>query len=274
MSPVAGRLPSLYIPHGGGPCFFMDTPPGLPRDLWDRMGAYLRGIDASVGERPKAVLVVSGHWETERPTVNTSPRPPLLFDYYGFPEHTYRLTYPVAGSPTVARRVRELLAASGIPCDEEPERGLDHGVFIPFKLIYPDADVPVVQLSLNRNLDASTHLSLGRALVPLRDEGVLIVGSGMSYHNLRDLFSSDPRSTSAAAEFDAWLNEAVTESDPAAREKKLAAWHQAPGARAAHPRPEHLIPLMVAAGAAGEDLGRRTYNQPLLGKPVSGFQFG
>jgi aromatic ring-opening dioxygenase catalytic subunit (LigB family) len=274
MSPVAGRLPSLYIPHGGGPCFFMDTPPGLPRDLWDRMGAYLRGIDASVGVRPKAVLVVSGHWETERPTVNTSPRPPLLFDYYGFPEHTYRLTYPVAGSPAVARRVRELLAASGMPCDEEPERGLDHGVFIPFKLIYPDADVPVVQLSLNRNLDASTHLSLGRALVPLRDEGVLIVGSGMSYHNLRDLFSSDPRSTSAAVEFDAWLNEAVTESDPAAREKKLAAWHQAPGARAAHPRPEHLIPLMVAAGAAGEDPGRRTYNQPLLGKPVSGFQFG
>lgn len=274
MSPVAGRLPSLYIPHGGGPCFFMDTPPGLPRDLWDRMGAYLRGIDASVGVRPKAVLVVSGHWETERPTVNTSPRPPLLFDYYGFPEHTYRLTYPVAGSPAVARRVRELLAASGMPCDEEPERGLDHGVFIPFKLIYPDADVPVVQLSLNRNLDASTHLSLGRALVPLRDEGVLIVGSGMSYHNLRDLFSSDPRSTNAAVEFDAWLNEAVTESDPAAREKKLAAWHQAPGARAAHPRPEHLIPLMVAAGAAGEDPGRRTYNQPLLGKPVSGFQFG
>ncbi len=274
MSPVAGRLPSLYIPHGGGPCFFMDTPPGLPRDLWDRMAAYLRGVDASVGVRPKAVLVVSGHWETERPTVNTSPRPPLLFDYYGFPEHTYRLTYPVAGSPTLARRVREVLAASGTPCDEEPERGLDHGVFIPFKLIYPDADVPVVQLSLNRNLDASTHLSLGRALAPLRDEGMLIVGSGMSYHNLRDLFSPDPRAMSAAAEFDAWLNEAVMESDPAARERKLAAWHQAPGARAAHPRPEHLIPLMVAAGAAGEDPGRRTYNQPLLGKPISGFQFG
>ena len=274
MSPNPGRMPSLYIPHGGGPCFFMDTPPGLPRDLWDRMAAYLRGIDASLGVRPKAVLVISGHWETERPTVNTSPRPPLLFDYYGFPEHTYRLTYPVAGSPAVARRVREVLSTAGSPCDEEPERGVDHGVFIPFKLIYPDADVPIVQLSLNRNLDASTHLNLGRALAPLRDEGVLIVGSGMSYHNLRDLFSPDPRAMSAAAEFDAWLNEAVTESDPAARDRKLAAWHQAPGARAAHPRPEHLIPLMVAAGAAGEDPGRRTYNQPLLGKPISGFQFG
>jgi aromatic ring-opening dioxygenase catalytic subunit (LigB family) len=274
MSRSSGRLPTLYIPHGGGPCFFMETPSGLPRDLWDRMAAYLRGIDASLGRRPQNVLVVSGHWETERPTVNTATRPPLLFDYYGFPEHTYRLTYPVAGSPPLARHVRELLASTGIASDEEPERGLDHGVFIPFKLIYPDADVPMVQLSLNRSLDAATHLSLGRALAPLRDEGVLIVGSGMSYHNLRDLFTNDPRALRAAAEFDAWLNEAVTESDPAARERKLAAWHQAPGARAAHPRPEHLIPLMVAAGAAAADLGRRTYNEPLLGKPVSGFQFG
>ena len=274
MSRTSGRLPTLYIPHGGGPCFFMETPPGLPRDLWDRMAAYLRGIDASLGRRPQSVLVISGHWETERPTVNTGTRPPLLFDYYGFPEHTYRLTYPVAGSPKLARHVRELLAAAEIAADEEPERGLDHGVFIPFKLIYPDADVPVVQLSLNRTLDAATHLSLGRALAPLRDEGVLIVGSGMSYHNLRDLFTSDPRALRAAVEFDAWLNEAVTESDPVARERKLAAWHQAPGARAAHPRPEHLIPLMVAAGAAAADPGRRTYNEPLLGKPVSGFQFG
>jgi aromatic ring-opening dioxygenase catalytic subunit (LigB family) len=274
MSRNGARLPTLYIPHGGGPCFFMETPPGLPRDLWDRMAAYLRGIDASLGRRPESVLVISGHWETERPTVNTAARPPLLFDYYGFPEHTYRLTYPVPGSPLLARRVRELLGAADIASDEEPERGLDHGVFVPFKLIYPQADVPIVQLSLNRNLDAATHLRLGHALAPLRDEGVLIVGSGMSYHNLRDLFSSDPRAMRTAADFDAWLTDAVTEPDSMVRESKLAAWHQAPGARAAHPRPEHLIPLMVAAGAARGEGARRTYNEPLLGKPVSGFQFG
>jgi aromatic ring-opening dioxygenase catalytic subunit (LigB family) len=274
MSRGSARLPTLYIPHGGGPCFFMETPPGMPRDMWDGMAAYLRGIGPSLGVRPKSVLVISGHWETERPTVNTAARPPLLFDYYGFPEHTYRLTYPVPGSPGLARRVREVLAASEIASDEEPERGLDHGVFIPFKLIYPDADIPVVQLSLNRTLDAATHLKIGRALTPLREEGVLIVGSGMSYHNLRDLYSSDPRALRAAAEFDNWLGEAVTEADYAARESKLAAWHQAPGARAAHPRPEHLIPLMVAAGAADGDAGRRSYNEPLLGKPISGFQFG
>jgi aromatic ring-opening dioxygenase catalytic subunit (LigB family) len=274
MSRDSGRLPTLYIPHGGGPCFFMETAPGLPRDMWDGMAAYLRGIGDSLGTRPKTVLVISGHWETERPTVNTAARPPLLFDYYGFPEHTYRLTYPVPGSPTLARRVRELLGAAEIASDEEPERGLDHGVFVPFKLIFPDADIPVVQLSLNRSLDAASHLKIGRALTPLREEGVLIVGSGMSYHNLRDLYSSDPRALRAAAEFDAWLGEAVVEADYATRERKLAAWHQAPGARAAHPRPEHLIPLMVAAGAAGEDAGRRSYNEPLLGKPISGFRFG
>jgi len=274
MSRTSGRLPTLYIPHGGGPCFFMEPPQGLPRDLWDRMGAYLRGLDASIGTRPQSVLVVSGHWETDRPTVNTALRPPLLFDYYGFPEHTYRLTYPVPGSPALAHRVRQLLGAAEIPSDEEPERGLDHGVFIPFKLIYPHADIPVVQMSLNRNLDAATHLGIGRALTPLRDEGVLIVGSGMSYHNLRDFYSDDPRVVRAAQDFDTWLTDAVTESNLEAREHKLMAWLQAPGARAAHPRPEHLIPLMVAAGAAGQDSGRRTYNEPLVGKPVSAFQFG
>jgi aromatic ring-opening dioxygenase catalytic subunit (LigB family) len=238
------------------------------------MAAYLREIDASLGTRPASVLVISGHWETERPTVNTATRPPLLFDYYGFPEHTYRLTYPVPGCPPLARRVRELLSGADIASDEEPERGLDHGVFIPFKLIYPEADVPIVQLSLDRSLDAATHLRIGHALAPLRTEGVLIVGSGMSYHNLRDLYSSDPRALRAAADFDSWLTDAVTEPDVATRERKLAGWHQAPGARAAHPRPEHLIPLMVAAGAAGSDTGRRSYSEPLLGKPVSGFQFG
>lgn len=252
----------------------MDTPPGLPPDLWNPMAEYLRGIDASLGMRPSGVLVISAHWEAERPTVNAADTPPLLFDYYGFPEHTYRLTYPVSGSPSLAQRVCELLSIADIPSDEELERGLDHGVFIPFKLIYPQADVPIVQLSLNRNLDAATHLRIGHALAPLRDEAVLIVGSGMSYHNLRDLYSNDARALSAASTFDAWLTEAVTEPDPAARERKLAAWHQAPGARAAHPRPEHLIPLMVAAGAGGADIGRRTYNAPLLGKPISAFQFG
>ncbi|HEY4215218.1 MAG TPA: class III extradiol ring-cleavage dioxygenase [Steroidobacteraceae bacterium] len=274
MSEHTNRLPTLYIPHGGGPCFFMEVPPGLPPDVWEPMAAYLKGLDASIGTRPKSVLVISGHWETPRPTVNTAEHPALLFDYYGFPPHTYQLTYPAAGSPHLAARVRELLTAAQIPSDQDSSRGLDHGVFVPFKLIYPDADIPMVQLSMNQNLDAVTHLRMGRALAPLRDEGVLIVGSGMSYHNLRNFFSSAPQAVESAEQFGRWLNDAVTDSDPAARDRKLTEWFAAPGARGCHPRPEHLIPLMVAAGAAGADLGKRTFHDRLLGKSVAGFQFG
>jgi aromatic ring-opening dioxygenase catalytic subunit (LigB family) len=252
----------------------MDPLPGLPADLWDRMAAYLRSIDASLGARPASVLVISGHWETPQPTVNSATHPPLLFDYSGFPEHTYRLTYPVAGSPELAARVRTLLSEAGIPHGDEHDRGLDHGVFVPFKLIYPAADVPMVQLSLNRNRDAGTHLALGRALAPLRAEEVLIVGSGMSYHNLREFFVDRPDVNQAAEDFDRWLNEAVTEPDVNVRATKLGEWRHAPGARASHPTPEHLLPLLVAAGAAGDDPGRRTYHDQLMGKPISGFQFG
>lgn len=146
------RLPTLYIPHGGGPCFFMDPPPNLPH-MWDGLAAYLRGIDASLGVRPKAVLVVSGHWEMQQPTVNIAERPKLLFDYYGFPEHTYRLKYPVSGAPDLEPRVRSLLADAGFELAVDSKRGLDHGVFVPFLLIYPRADVPIMQLSLQQSLD-------------------------------------------------------------------------------------------------------------------------
>jgi aromatic ring-opening dioxygenase catalytic subunit (LigB family) len=274
MAPTSGRLPTRYIPHGGGPCFFMDPRPGMPPDLWDKMAAYLRGLDQAIGRRPAAVLVVSAHWEAVAPTVNAAVQPALLYDYYGFPPHTYQLTYPAAGSPVLAQRVRDLLGQAGIQTAADAERGLDHGVFVPFKLIYPDADVPVVQLSLQAGLDPAVHLAIGRALAPLRDEGVLIVGSGMSYHNLRQLFDGDDRSNAAAEAFDQWLDQAVTTPDPGRRVAQLASWADAPGGRASHPRSEHLIPLMVAAGAAGADPGRRTFHDRLVGKPVAGFQFG
>lgn len=267
-------MPTVFIPHGGGPCFFMDPLPGFPPRLWDNMATYLRGVAGAIGSRPKAVLIISAHWECNRLAVNVAPRSPLLFDYYGFPEHTYQLSYPAPGSPAIAARVREVLAAAGIACDEESQRGLDHGVFIPLMLIYPDADVPVVQLSLHSNLDAATHIAIGRALSPLRNEGVLIIGSGMSYHNLRDFFRDDVKPGRAAEDFDQWLYDTLTDVHSIIRDDRLAAWADAPGARACHPRSEHLIPLMVTAGAAGVDRGRRTYNERLFGKPVSGFQFG
>jgi aromatic ring-opening dioxygenase catalytic subunit (LigB family) len=251
----------------------MDPGPGLPVTLWDKLAAYLRGLPDAIGRTPKAVLVISAHWESVVPTVLAPSRHTLLFDYYGFPPHTYEIEYPATGSPQVAARGRELLALAGIESGEDGERGLDHGVFVPFKLIYPDADVPIVQLSLLQGLDAEQHLAIGRALAPLRKEGVLIVGSGNSYHNLRDFFSPGESAGMASAQFDAWLCKAV-ESPPAERERLLAHWQEAPGARASHPRSEHLIPLMVAAGAAGKDAGRVTYREQMLGKTISGIQFG
>ena len=238
--------------------------------MWDGLAAYLRSIDSTVGARPKAVLVISGHWETPELTLNVAEKPNLLFDYYGFPEHTYRLKYPAPGAPDLAPRVRDLLSDAGFNSGVDAKRGLDHGVFVPFLLIYPRADVPILQMSLQKSLDSELHLRIGKALAPLRERGVLIVGSGMSYHNLAAMFSG--RGAAAAASFDAWLNDAV--QDPATREAKLKAWRSAPGGRESHPREEHLIPLMVAAGAADGDSGVRTFSESIAGKAVSGFQFG
>ena len=267
---MVDRLPTYFIPHGGGPCFFTDPPPSWPRDPWDRMAAFLRGLAADVGARPRAVLIVSGHWEADRPSVNTHPAPPLLYDYNGFPAHTYRLSYPASGAPDLAAEVRTLLAEAGVATDAEAGRGLDHGVFVPLLLVYPEADVPVLQLSLQRRLDPAEHLAIGRALAPLREAGVLIVGSGMSYHNLPHMMTG--RGDETAEAFDAWLNAAVT--DPAGRDGALTIWREAPGALAAHPTPEHLLPLMVAAGAAAGEPATRVYAAHVLGKAQSGFRFG
>ncbi|HEY2419411.1 MAG TPA: class III extradiol ring-cleavage dioxygenase, partial [Steroidobacteraceae bacterium] len=256
------RLPTLYIPHGGGPCFFMPVPPPLPPDLWDGMAKHLRAIAGGLAARPRAVLVISAHWECARPCVQSGVTHSLLFDYQGFPEYTYRLTYPAPGSPQIAARVQTLLSQAGISSDAEPDRGLDHGVFVPFKLIYPQADIPILQLSLQAGLDPAQHLRIGHALQPLREEGVLIVGSGMSYHNLHDLMTDGAAARDASQSFDDWLGRAIA-AGPLERERALAHWSQAPGARQCHPRSEHLIPLMVAAGAAGLDSGRRTYNERL-----------
>lgn len=268
--PESGALPTLFLPHGGGPCFFMDWD---PPETWRRMESFLRSVPELVGARPKALLVISGHWEEATATVNVRAEPDLLFDYGGFPAHTYQLTWPAPGSPDLALRVRELLSAAGIASASDDRRGLDHGVFIPLKVAFPDADIPVVQLSLVGGLDPAAHLALGRALAPLRREGVLIVGSGMTAHNMRrfrwDNTGLDPDSV----RFDEWLGEAV-EAEPEDRERRLTAWATAPGARGSHPREEHLLPLHVVAGAAGTDPGRRVLADRVLGTAQSAFLFG
>jgi aromatic ring-opening dioxygenase catalytic subunit (LigB family) len=271
--PDPTRLPTLFIPHGGGPCFFMPVPPPLPADLWDPMADYLRGIAASVTPRPRAILIISGHWEADVPTVNTAAEHALFYDYYGFPEHTYRLSYPAKGSPALAARVRALLTAAGIASAEASERGLDHGVFVPLMLVYPDADIPVVQLSLRHDMDPLAHLEIGRALQSLREEGVLIVGSGMSYHNLRQL-RAPGRGDAEAEAFDRWLTDAVTDPDPPRRDTRMSEWRSAPFATDCHPEAEHLLPLHVVIGAAGDDRERHVFHDRLLGKPISAYRFG
>ncbi len=260
--------PTFFINHGGGPCFFLK--PGPMRSTWKSLEDYLRGFIGQLATKPRALLVISGHWEEAVPTVNTSPAPPLLFDYHGFPDYTYQLTWPAPGSPDIAARVVELLNAANIPNAVNDRRGYDHGVFVPLKVAFPEADVPVIQLSMQRGLQPKAHLAIGRALRPLRAEGVLIIGSGQTYHNMRgfDGSTADPK----AEAFDAWLRAAVTRTDT--RETSLVDWEAAPGARDAQPHEDHLLPLMVAAGAASGETATVAFHGHALGKPISGFRFG
>lgn len=268
------RMPTVYIPHGGGPCFFMEWDP--PHE-WDRMAAYLRRLPMDIGASPSAIVLVSAHWEEEKVTVQSTPNPGLLFDYYGFPPHTYELSYPAPGAPELAARMLALLKENGIAAGEDRRRDFDHGVFVPLLLAMPAADVPIAQISLRADLDPAAHIAVGAALAPLRDENVLILGSGMSYHNMQMLMSSRARGGRPLPEmapFDEWLRETATDADPERRNRRLIDWERAPGARFAHPREEHLIPLHVIAGAAGEDRGHETYRDIAMGAPISAYQFG
>jgi aromatic ring-opening dioxygenase catalytic subunit (LigB family) len=232
-----------------------------------------------LGERPKALVVISGHWEEKVVAIQDNSAPPLLYDYYGFPESTYQITFPAPGAPEVAARVSELLTVAGIKCTYDCTRGFDHGVFIPLKVAFPMADVPIVQVSLLASMNPAEHIRLGQALAPLRDEGVLIIGSGMSYHNMRT-FKSQMRGSKGPApdegsqRFDDWLEQVLTRATPDERVAGLTHWDTAPAAREAHPREEHLLPLHVAVGAAGDDPRRRMLKDVVMGALESAFQFG
>ncbi len=262
---MTARQPALFVPHGGGPCFFMDD----PRGAWRGMAAFLRSIPASLPAAPSAILVVSGHWETDGFAFTASARPGLLFDYYNFPPDTYALRYDAPGSPALAGQACALLRGAGLRSRTDGDRALDHGVFIPLKVAFPDATIPVVEMSLDRSLDPALHLAAGAALAPLRDAGVLILATGMSFHNMRGY--GDRAFTRPSLSFDRWLGTAVA-SAPAARAHRLIEWAEAPAARTAHPREEHLLPLMVAAGAA-DGPGRQVYAELVLETAISGYRF-
>jgi len=252
-------LPTYFISHGGGPWPYISD----MRAMFANLEVSLTRMAQELPEKPKAILMISGHWERSTFGVQSSPAPGMEYDYYGFPAHTYDIKYPAPGAPDVATRVAELIKGAGFPVDLDDNKGYDHGAFAPMAVMYPDADMPLVQLSLKSTLDPEEHMALGRALVPLREEGVLIVGSGLSFHNLG---LRGPQAKAPSNAFDAWLQETLLESAPAQRSERLIEWDKAPYARICHPREDQLIPLMVAIGAAENSSATCVYHdEGLLG---------
>jgi aromatic ring-opening dioxygenase catalytic subunit (LigB family) len=265
---MAARMPVIFVSHGGGPWPWVE---GM-REAFAITEREFAKLPALLPEKPHAILVISGHWEESEFTLATSSHPPTIYDYSGFPPHTYELKYPAPGAPELATHVAHLLRAAGITAYEDPSRGFDHGVFVPLYLMYPQAEVPVLMLSMKSGYDPAAHIRLGEALAPLRDEGVLIFGSGLTYHNLRGFGRIE--STPAAAAFEAFLNEAITAPDAARRNAMLEDWERAPTSRLAHPREDHLVPLFVIAGAAGKDAGRRVFADYAMNVTMASYVFG
>ena len=266
---AAGRLPTYFISHGGGPWPWMEE----MRAPMALLATSLRDITREIARVPEAVLCVSGHWEAPRFTAMGSMRPTMVYDYGGFPPHTYQVQYQAPGAPALAARIQSLLQGAGIEAAVDATRGYDHGTFAPLVVMYPEAQVPLLQLSLKTPFDPAEHLAVGRALRPLRDEGVLILGSGLSFHNLR---LRGPAALAPSKAFDDWLRDTLEASAPAARSARLVDWEHAPAARTAHPREDHLLPLMVALGAAEDETATTVYHETsaMLGWTMSSWRFG
>ena len=263
---ISGLSSVFYLPHGGGPL------PLLGEPSHQSLVECLNRIQPRLGN-PSAILLISAHWEGKTALVTSAVQPDLVYDYYGFPAESYDIQYPVAGSPQLASRVAALLEQSQIPCKQIDDRGFDHGVFVPLKLIYPEANIPCVQLSLLQDLNPRKHIDMGKALAPLRQEGVLIIGSGMSFHNMRVLMQPGDRNSESVV-FDQWLQQTVCAESLSVeeREQKLIDWTKAPHARFCHPREEHLLPLHVCYGAAEQEKpAEAVFDDYLLGAKISGF---
>ena len=258
----------LYIPHGGGPL------PLLDEATYGNLNTYLRGFKDSI-EKPDAIIVISAHWEEPVVSITARPKPPMLFDYYGFPPETYEYEYPAPGEPELAGRVHELLGNSGIQSRLDHDRGFDHGVFIPLMLMYPQADIPCIQISLCDAMDAAFHIRLGKALTGLKQDNLLILGSGYSFHNMSVLMSQANESNQQKNRlFEDWLAQTCSDTglSEIEREHRLADWTLAPHARFCHPREEHLLPLQVCYGVGGS-AATTTFQEPVGGLITSAYQW-
>lgn len=236
----------LFLSHGGGPL------PLLGDEGHTELVSNLKSISAEI-KKPAAIIVISAHWEENNPTITHAEHPPLIYDYGGFPDAAYDITYPASGNPSLAREVFSLLKDKGFDAELNDNRGFDHGLFVPLKIMYPDADIPCIQLSLLHTLDPAAHLNIGAALAELKHENLLIIGSGFSFHNMRAFFTpSTQESRQMNESFEAWLIDTCSSTviDEKERHDRLKNWAQAPFARYCHPREEHLLPLHVCYGIA------------------------
>lgn len=238
----------LYISHGGGPL------PLLGDSGHQELVACLQGYARRL-RTPEAIVVISAHWEAAIPTLTATAQPALIYDYYGFPAAAYEIAYPCPGQPVLARQIQQHLIAAGIKTELDTERGLDHGVFVPLAVMYPQANIPCIQLSLLSSLSADQHLALGAALGDLPVDNLLVIGSGFSFHNMQAFFAAETAEVEVMNQaFEDWLTTTCTsvELSESERWRRLAHWDQAPHARFCHPREEHLLPLQVCYGLAGK----------------------
>jgi aromatic ring-opening dioxygenase catalytic subunit (LigB family) len=262
------QFPTLFVSHGGGPWPYIAE----MKTQFAETVKSLTHLPKTLPEKPKAILCVTAHWEANEFTVSGAKNPEMIYDYSGFPEHTYHIKYPAPGSPEVASRVHQLLSDAKIPNHIDPNYGFDHGTFVPMTVMYPEADIPVVSMSIKSNYSPEDHLKMGEALRPLRNEGILIIASGLSYHNMRGFGTSGADLVSK--QFGHWLEDTVTEKDFEKRKQLLRDWQKAPAARLAHPREDHLVPLMVAVGAAGPDAGHVEFVDHVFDVDMVSYRFG
>jgi 4,5-DOPA dioxygenase extradiol len=258
--------PVLFLSHGGGPM------PLLGDVSHQKLIQFTQEITQTFS-KPSAILVISAHWEESQPTITSAAFPPLIYDYNGFPKEAYEIKYLAPGAPELANKVFNLLNCAGIAVKLDDQRGFDHGVFVPLKLMYPQADVPCVQLSLVNSLQPQQHIQIGKSLASLRKENVLIIGSGFTFHNMHAFFVPATKETQAMnTSFEQWLidtcsNNQYTETE---REQRLIHWESAPAARHCHPREEHLLPLLVCYGIAGSAV-KSVFQFEVLGKMSSAY---
>jgi aromatic ring-opening dioxygenase catalytic subunit (LigB family) len=259
-TPPGKKAQIVYFSHGGGPLPILGDPSHQAMiDFMTRLPAQL--------EKPDAILVISAHWEESAATLMGARNPVMFYDYYGFPPEAYQIVYPAPGSPALAERIIGLLEEHQITARIDSQRGFDHGLFIPLKLMYPLADIPTLQLSLLRGLNSAAHIALGRALRGLMGENILVIGSGFSFHNMRAFSWQGAAAPDPANDaFQGWLIEVCTSPlAPSEREQRLTEWEKAPSARYCHPREEHLLPLHVCQGMAGAP-AKLVFDDAILGK--------